>query len=154
MTCCKSVRQMLECSSVCLYVRSTRGAFTELACGELNDTPTQTTSDSSLQGFISGSVLPSAALVVMVTALSVTQDDAQRWERVSGFSDFWSLPWIITQRLQGPKLAGSSRNMDVVLFAVIYGGSSAGHATLLWLHFISQHRNYCACLCRENTWQR
>lgn len=40
MTCCKSVRQMLECSSVCFYVRSTRGAFAVLACGESHDTPT------------------------------------------------------------------------------------------------------------------
>lgn len=131
-----------RCSKVFVCVRPTRGAFTVLACGELSNTPTphhpnQTTSDSSLQGFISGSVLPSAAPVVMVTALSVTQDDARRWERVSGSSDFWSLPWIITQRLRGPKPAGSSRNMDVVLFAVIYGGSRAGHATLLQLHFIS-----------------
>lgn len=35
--------------------------------------------------------------------------------------------------------------MAAVLFAVIYGGSRASHATLLWLHFISLHRNYCAC---------
>lgn len=49
---------------------------------------------------------------------------------------------------RGMKLAGSVWNMAAVLFAVIYGGSQARHATLLWLHFIPQHRNYCACLTR------
>lgn len=36
--------------------------------------------------------------------------------------------------------------MAVVLFAVIYGGSRACQTTLLWLHFIPEHRNYYACL--------
>lgn len=48
-----------------------------------------------------GQCFPPLPRVVMVTALSVTRDDTQRWEWVSGFSDFWSLPWIITQRLRG-----------------------------------------------------
>jgi len=77
------------CAYVCdryvLCVFPTKGSFTVLACGELNDTPliptfsTSTTPLSSPQGFISGSVLLPAALVAMVIALSVTQDDAQRW---------------------------------------------------------------------------
>lgn len=74
---------MLMGNSVCVSP-TTRGSFTVLA-GELNDIPPppvhhpkQTTHLSSPRGFISGSVLPSAAPVVMVT-----RDDTHGGQRVS-----------------------------------------------------------------------
>lgn len=77
---CKSVWQMLVGNSV-WCVCPTRGSFTVRAYGQLNDKPyhpNHTMSLSSPQGVIVGSVLPSAALVVMVATLSVTGDSTQR----------------------------------------------------------------------------
>lgn len=145
--CIESMQQMLMGNSVCVSP-TTRGSFTVLA-GELNDIPPRTIHSrppiSPLPGDSSlGQRFP--PLPRLSWSPGTTHTEGGEW--VSGFSDFWSLPWIITQRLRGMKLAGSVWNMAAVLFAVIYGGSAASHATLLRLHFISQHRNYCACLCR------